>query len=238
METDGRLFLTVPSDLPSGLRRTKKLMTPNWGNSWIWGEVWSKGLFLKSLQIFFFFNNVLTCFFSNQSAAKKTSLEDEIKRYQTLLTSATRRSHTAQVTSSSSSSSCWCSDPILTIKKTFKKRWKWFTGQEHVFVFNVLVVLLQLFLLESSRDQKLNGLHRELADNKTLLSKLDEVIHRWEERGSKLWFEENSNYDRHKVKMNRNKKAATAACQFMLKVKFWNQILPKKTKKHFKDFTI
>uniref|UniRef100_A0A3P9JLH2 RING-type E3 ubiquitin transferase n=1 Tax=Oryzias latipes TaxID=8090 RepID=A0A3P9JLH2_ORYLA len=73
---------------------------------------------------------------SNQSAAKKTSLEDEIKRYQTLLTSATRRSHTAQ-----------------------------------------------LFLLESSRDQKLNGLHRELADNKTLLSKLDEVIHRFPNKG-------------------------------------------------------
>ncbi|XP_041863798.1 E3 ubiquitin-protein ligase TTC3 isoform X2 [Melanotaenia boesemani] len=69
---------------------------------------------------------------SNQSAAEKMSLEDEIKRCKSLLTSATRRSHTAQ-----------------------------------------------LSVVESSRDQGLYGLYRELADTKALLTKLDEVVHRF-----------------------------------------------------------
>ncbi|XP_014877170.1 E3 ubiquitin-protein ligase TTC3 [Poecilia latipinna] len=68
---------------------------------------------------------------SNQSAAEKMSLEDEIRRHQALLTSAGRRSYTAQLSAA-----------------------------------------------ESSKDQSLNVLHRELADAKTLLSKLDEAAHR------------------------------------------------------------
>ncbi|XP_070700307.1 E3 ubiquitin-protein ligase TTC3 [Pempheris klunzingeri] len=69
---------------------------------------------------------------SNQSAAEKMSLEDEIKRCKVSLTSATRRSHTAQ-----------------------------------------------LSLLESSRDQSLYGLYRELENGKALLTKLDEAMHRY-----------------------------------------------------------
>lgn len=69
---------------------------------------------------------------SNQSAAEKMSLEDEIKRCKALFTSATRRSHTAQ-----------------------------------------------LSIVESSRDQGLYGLYRELADAKALLTKLDEAAHRF-----------------------------------------------------------
>ncbi|XP_070773182.1 E3 ubiquitin-protein ligase TTC3 [Enoplosus armatus] len=68
---------------------------------------------------------------SNQSAAEKMSLEDEIQRCKVLLTSANRRSHTAQ-----------------------------------------------LSVVESSRDQGLYGLNRELANDKALLTKLDEAAHR------------------------------------------------------------
>lgn len=173
-------FLTVCSDLPSKLRRTKRLMTASWGISWSWGELWSKCV---SLSLFWLmFNNVFTCFFSNQSAAQKMSLEDEIKRCQTLLTSAARRSHTAQVTPSSIHSVFW---------DMFKKLMNWFPEWEHNFY--VLFVLLQLVLAEISRDQKLTGLHRELTDSRTLLSKLDEVIHRWGVSGpSNKLCEENS----------------------------------------------
>ncbi|XP_044077628.1 E3 ubiquitin-protein ligase TTC3 isoform X2 [Siniperca chuatsi] len=69
---------------------------------------------------------------SNQSAAEKMSLEDEIQRCKVSLTSATRRSHTAQ-----------------------------------------------LAVVESSRDQSLYGLNRELANAKALLTKLDEAAHRF-----------------------------------------------------------
>ncbi|XP_031163906.1 E3 ubiquitin-protein ligase TTC3 isoform X2 [Sander lucioperca] len=68
----------------------------------------------------------------NQSAAEKMSLEDEIKRCKVSFTSATRRSHTAQVS-----------------------------------------------VVESSRDQGLYGLYRELATGKALLTKLDEAAHRY-----------------------------------------------------------
>ncbi|XP_067350334.1 E3 ubiquitin-protein ligase TTC3 isoform X1 [Channa argus] len=68
----------------------------------------------------------------NQSATEKMSLEDEIKRCETVLTSATRRSNTAQ-----------------------------------------------LSVVESSRDQALYSLYAELADAKALLSKLEEVSHRY-----------------------------------------------------------
>ncbi|XP_035522663.1 E3 ubiquitin-protein ligase TTC3 [Morone saxatilis] len=68
---------------------------------------------------------------SNQSAAEKMSLEDEIKRCKVSFTSATRRSHTAQ-----------------------------------------------LSVMESSRDQGLYGLYRELTNAKALLNKLDEAVHR------------------------------------------------------------
>ncbi|GAA6232084.1 E3 ubiquitin-protein ligase TTC3 isoform X1 [Lates japonicus] len=68
----------------------------------------------------------------NQSEAQKMSLEDEIKWCKALFTSATRRSHTAQ-----------------------------------------------LSVVESSRDQGLYGLYRELTDAKALLSKLDEAVHRF-----------------------------------------------------------
>lgn len=68
----------------------------------------------------------------NQSAAEKMSLEDEIKRCKALLTSASRRSLTAQ-----------------------------------------------LSVVESSRDQGLYGLYIELAEAKALLTKLDEVAHRF-----------------------------------------------------------
>ncbi|XP_051257776.1 E3 ubiquitin-protein ligase TTC3 isoform X2 [Dicentrarchus labrax] len=68
---------------------------------------------------------------SNQSAAEKMSLEDEIKRCKVSFTSATRRSHTAQLSA-----------------------------------------------MESSRDQGLYGLYRELTNAKALLNKLDEAVHR------------------------------------------------------------
>lgn len=45
----------------------------------------------------------------------------------------------------------------------------------------ILFVLLQLLVVESSRDQDLHSLYTELADAKALLSKLDEVAHRWKE---------------------------------------------------------
>lgn len=41
-----------------------------------------------------------------------------------------------------------------------------------------LVLLHQLSLMESSRDQSLHGLYKELADAKALLNKLDEALHR------------------------------------------------------------
>ncbi|XP_072230625.1 E3 ubiquitin-protein ligase TTC3 isoform X2 [Leuresthes tenuis] len=72
---------------------------------------------------------------SNQSAAEKMSLEDEVKRCKDLLTSATRRSYTAQ-----------------------------------------------LSVVESSRDQGLYELYRELADAKALLTKLDEAAHRFSKK--------------------------------------------------------
>lgn len=43
-------------------------------------------------------------------------------------------------------------------------------------------VFLQLSVVDSSRDQGLYGLYRELENAKALLSKLDEAVHRWEER--------------------------------------------------------
>uniref|UniRef100_A0A672Z5B0 Tetratricopeptide repeat domain 3 n=1 Tax=Sphaeramia orbicularis TaxID=375764 RepID=A0A672Z5B0_9TELE len=68
---------------------------------------------------------------SNQSAAEKMSLEDEIKRCKALVSTAVRRSHTAQ-----------------------------------------------LSVLESNQDQVLYSLYRELADQRALLSKLDDVAPR------------------------------------------------------------
>ncbi|XP_033954700.1 E3 ubiquitin-protein ligase TTC3 [Pseudochaenichthys georgianus] len=80
------------------------------------------------------FDNKLNDFLelSNQSAAEKMSLEDEIKRCQVSLTSATRRSHSAQV-----------------------------------------------LVVESSRDQGMCVLYRDLTNAKALLSKLDEAAHRY-----------------------------------------------------------
>ncbi|XP_074528283.1 E3 ubiquitin-protein ligase TTC3 [Halichoeres trimaculatus] len=69
---------------------------------------------------------------SNQSAAEKMSLEDEIRRCKTSLSSASRRSKNAQ-----------------------------------------------LLVVETSRDQSLYSLYRELANNKALVTKLDEAVHRF-----------------------------------------------------------
>lgn len=95
---------------------------------------------------------------SNQSAAEKMSLEDEIKRCKTLMASATRKSHTAQVGPR-------CPGHMLKLRLL-------------VGLITSLPLLLQVSEVESSRDKSLYVLNRQLADTKAFLNKVEEAAHR------------------------------------------------------------
>lgn len=178
-------------------------MKPSWMISWSWGKTGQWNLKWKFLFLSSFFKILsLSPFFpsSNQLAAEKMSLEDEIERCRVLISSATRRSHTALVLPR-----LWYILFLTTYVDVFQVPHSSLLATRNVY-FNVLfiagrgffggarcwlknwleimtthpplVLLHQLSLMESSRDQSSHGLYKELADAKALLNKLDEALHR------------------------------------------------------------
>lgn len=97
------------------------------------------------------------------------SLEDEIKRCKISVNFATRRSLTAQVGPFLKGQGSQNNPPEIKIQAgTSGTDSHW-----HPF----LVLLLQLSVVESSRDQALYVLYRELANTKAFQNKLDEAVH-------------------------------------------------------------